>query len=268
MSTQSFPLSGPINLSARIAHGSLLVRAVEGLKEATVELDGPAELVERVTVELDGPTLVVHAPRQGGLADLLSTWRVPGLGDARLDAVITVPTGTALKIATFTAPVTVEGRVSGGELSTGTAPIRLDEVEGDLQLQYGTADATVGRVGGSVTIRSGSGNATFGEIGQNLTAGFGRGRLVVDRVRGAVHARSGAGEATLGAVHGDVDVASGAGSMSIGLPAGVTARVDVTTGRGEVRSELPIEARPAQTRGAITVRARTGRGDVRLFRAA
>lgn len=268
MSTQSFPLSGPINLSARIAHGSLLVRAVDDLKEATIELDGPPELVERVTVQLDGPTLVVHAPRQGGLADLLANWRMPGLGDARLDAVITVPTGTALRIATFTAPVTVEGRVSGGELSSGTAPITLDEVEGDLQLQYGTADATVGKVGGSVTIRSGSGNAKLGEIGQNLTAGFGRGRLIVDRVRGAVHARSGAGEATLGAVHGDVDVASGAGSMSIGLPAGVTVRVDVTTGRGQVRSELPIEEQPAQARGAITVRARTGRGDVRLFRAA
>jgi hypothetical protein len=268
MSTQSFPLSGPINLSARLAHGSLLVRAVDDVKEATVELTGPAEVVDRVTVELKGPTLVVHAPRQGGLADLVANWRMPGMSDARVDAVVTVPTGTALKIATFTAPVTVEGRVSGGELSSGTAPITIDEVEGDLQMQYGTADATVGKVGGSVTIRSGSGNARLGEIGRNLTAGFGRGKLVVDRVRGAVHARSGAGEATLGAVHGDVDVASGAGSMSIGLPAGVTVHVDVTTGRGEVRSELPIEAQPAQPKGAITVRARTGRGDVRLFRAA
>ena len=267
MSTQTFPLSGPINLSARLAHGSLLVRAVDDLNEATVELDGPAELVERVTVELDGPTLVVHAPRQGGLADLFANWRMPGLGDARLEAVVTVPTGTAVKIATFTAPVTVEGRISGGELSSGTAALTVDEVEGDLQLRYGTADATVGRVGGSVTIRCGSGNAKLGEIGQNLTAGFGSGRLT-SPVRGAVHARSGAGEATLGAVHGDVDVASGAGSMSIGLPAGVTARLDVTTGRGEVRSELPIETQPAQAKGAITVRARTGSGDVRLFRAA
>lgn len=268
MTTNSFPLSGPVNLSVRVAHGSVLVRAVDALETATVELSGPEEIVSRTTVELTGPTLTVHAPRQGGLADLIANWRMPGVGDGRLDAVITVPTGTAVKISSFTATVSVQGRIGGGEISSATGSISVDEVDGDLTLQYGSTDATVGRVGGSVTVRSGSGNAKLGEVGRNLTAGFGRGTLYVDRVSGTVHARSGAGEATLGEVHGDVDVASGAGSMSIGLPAGLTVRVDVTTARGEVRSELPIEQKAAAPHGAITVRARTGRGDVRLFRAA
>ena len=56
--------------------------------------------------------------------------------------------------------------------------------------------------------------------------------------------------------------------MSIGLPSGVTARLDVMTGAGQVRSELPVTDQPAERSGAITVRARTGNGDVRLFRAA
>ena len=40
------------------------------------------------------------------------------------------------------------------------------------------------------------------------------------------------------------------------------------TGSGRVNSELPITDAPAATGDPITVRARTGSGDVRLFRAA
>ena len=87
-------------------------------------------------------------------------------------------------------------------------------------------------------------------------------------MHGAVKWRSGSGDARIGAVYGDVDVASGAGAISLGLPAGVTARLNVQTGSGEVHSDLPIEERPTSEKGAITVRARTGSGDVHLFRAA
>ena len=69
-------------------------------------------------------------------------------------------------------------------------------------------------------------------------------------------------------MYGDVDLASGSGAVSIGLPGGVTARLDVTTGSGNVRTDLPIADAAEVVRGAITVRARTGSGDVRLFRAA
>jgi hypothetical protein len=63
-------------------------------------------------------------------------------------------------------------------------------------------------------------------------------------------------------------VARGSGSIAIGLPAGQPARLDVTTGSGRVDSDLPIEDSPATQHNPITVRARTGSGNVRLFRAA
>jgi hypothetical protein len=267
--TQRFPLTGPINLSVRLGHGSLTVRTETDLAEATVELTpaaGSEDLVDRITVEMAGPTLTVHAPRQGGLADLIAPWR-PRWHDG-VAVTVTVPTGTALKIATFTAPVTVEGRCGGADVATGSGRIRLEEVDGDLLLRYGSADSSVDRVTGSATVRSGSGNARFGEVLGDLQAGCGSGRLEVGEARGAVRSRAGSGEALLSAVYGDVDLASGAGPMSIGLPAGVPARLDVNTGSGKVRSDLPIEDQPASRKGAITVRARTGSGDVRLFRAA
>jgi hypothetical protein len=266
--TAAFPLSGPINLSARLGHGSLTVLAVDDLTEASVELtprDGAEDYVDRITVEMAGPTLTVHAPRQGGVFDLFAD-RVRG--QSAVDVVVRVPSDTAIKIATFTAGIVVRGRCGGADIASGSARIELDDVNGDLRLRYGHSSSSAKRVSGSVTVRSGAGNARFGEILGSLQSGFGSGRLEVDSVHGAVRSRTGAGEARLGAVYGDVDLASGSGAMSIGLPAGVTARLEVHTGSGRVRSDLPIEDEPKAAKGAITVRARTGSGDVRLFRAA
>jgi hypothetical protein len=69
-------------------------------------------------------------------------------------------------------------------------------------------------------------------------------------------------------VHGDVDVASGAGGVEIGVPAGISARIDLHSGAGRVRSDFPVEGAAQSPEHAITLRARTGSGDVRLFRAA
>jgi hypothetical protein len=117
-------------------------------------------------------------------------------------------------------------------------------------------------------VKTGAGTALFGEVGGALEAGCGTGRLEADVVRGRLRFRCGAGSATIGACHGDVDMASGSGELALGLPTGVSARLDVKTGSGRVRSELPIEAEQSVGNRAITIKARTGSGDVRLFSAA
>ena len=97
-------------------------------------------------------------------------------------------------------------------------------------------------------------------------AGCGSGDLQARVVQGAVHGRCGSGTITLGEVHGDVDVASGSGDLTIGLPAGRSVRLDVQTGAGRVDSELPIDDQPRSPKDALTLRARTGVGNVRLVR--
>jgi len=266
--TKTFPLAGPINLSVRLGHGSLTVTAEDHLHEALVRLTpraGSDAVMQRIAVEMQGPTLSVSLPRQGGIFDLLGGWRRERDG---VDVEVTVPSGTALKIVTFTADVTVRGRCGGADIASGSAGIAVDHVDGDLLLRYGNATSTVSRVDGSVTMRSGSGNASFGEVAGSLQSGSGSGRLDAQAVHGTVRSRAGSGDAHLGAVYGDVDMASGSGALSIGLPAGVSARLDVTTGSGRVDSDLPIEDNRTGKGPSITVRARTGRGDVRVFRAA
>lgn len=271
MSTQgttTFPLTGPINLAVKVARGSVTVHTVADATTATVELlpgTGAEDQVGRFTVDLSGPTLTVASPRGTTVSELAGRLVRPAV---EVDVVVTVPVGTAVKIETSKAPITLTGRCGGGDIATSTGAVSLGHVDGDLLLRIGHADIRTARVSGSVTVQSGSGEAHFGVIEGQLDYAGGKGLLDVDEVHGPVRARSGSGGARLAAIGGDVDVASGSGPISIGLPAGAAARLDVTSGSGHVRSELPIEDRPAPSARTISVRARTGSGDVRLFRAA
>jgi hypothetical protein len=266
---KAFPLSGRVNLQVRIAHGNVTIDTEDGLAEATVRVEADkqsAELLEQTTVELRGSTLVVSAPRQGGIFDLplFGGWRA-GRG---LDVHVLIPSGTAVKISTFTAPIRIIGRVGDADLAFGSAEAAVREVDGDLQLRYGSGNAKAVHVKGSVQLRSGSGDAQFGEIDGDLTAGCGSGNLQVRVAHGAVRSRCGSGNARIGEVHGDVDLVSGSGGLEIGLPQGVTVQLDVHSGSGQVRSDLPIEDAPKSGANVIRLRARTGSGDVRVFRAA
>jgi hypothetical protein len=268
MPTHNFPLDGPINLLVRIAHGSVTVETADDLAEAQVVLDAgkhTGDLLEQTVVAMNGRTLTVTAPRQGGIFDLPVFGRRASGG---LAVRVLVPTGTAVKVSTFTAPIWITGDIGGADLAFGSGEAAVRHVDGDLRLRYGNGTAKAVEVTGSVQLRSGSGSAKFGTIGGGLTAGCGSGDLEVRVVHGAVRSRCGSGAAVLHEVHGDVDVASGSGGLEIGLPSGLSAKLDLHTGSGQVRSELPIEDHPKVAERSITLRARTGSGDVRLFRAA
>lgn len=264
--TRTLALDGPIDLLGRLGHGSFTVDLRDDATEATVTLDGAAQVVDQVTVELRGRTLVVSTPRSGGLFEL------PLLGNRRdrgaVDVRVTVPSGTAVKITTHTGDIALLGRCGDADLSSGSAAITADEVDGDLRLRYGSGSARIGRVRGAVQRRSGSGDASFAEVAGELTSVCGSGDLTVETARGAVHSRTGSGAAVVGAAFGDVDMASGSGPLTVGVPTGTSVRLDVTSGSGQVHSDLPIDAAPATATHAISVRARTGSGDVRFVSAA
>lgn len=269
MTTQTFPISGPISLVGRVGHGSFTVHARDDVTEASVTVvpqSKDSDVLDRATIELRGATLYVTLPRQGGVFDL------PLFGGRRtrdaVDITVTVPSGAPVKITTLAAPITVEGRCGNADLAAGSSTINLDDVDGDLRLRFGSGSARAKRVSGTVETRAGSGDVELGEVHGALTSACGSGQIDVAVARGPVRFRTGSGGARFGAVYSDVDVATGSGGLSIGLPAGRTARLDVTSGTGQVASELPIENAPKGKGTPITVRARTGSGDVRLFRAA
>jgi hypothetical protein len=258
-------------LQVRLGTGAITVHAADGVTEARVVItprDPGSDYASRAVVELRHSTLVVHGPRpRGSVFDIPVFTGRRGDRDA-LGVDVTVPSGTTMKIASWGAEVTVTGRSGTVDIASGSTAITLEQIDGDLRLRYGSGPAQVQRVSGSAVVRAGAGSATFGEVAGALEVGCGSGSLEVAVVGGKVRMRTGSGHASIGAAGDDVDFTSGSGGLSVGLPRGRPARLDVVTGAGEVRSDLPIEGEPpAVTVGAITIKARTGSGDVRIFRA-
>ena len=264
MTTRTFAITEPIRVLARLGHGSFRVTALDDLSEATVVVSaGSADLLDRTTVELRGTTLRITSPRPGGILDLFGA-----RPEDALDVEITVPSATPLKVSCVSADVVVTGRCGHADIATGTSQVSADFVDGELRLRNGSGHCEVARVSGSVQARSGSGTAHFGKVGGALTYSCGSGRLEIDEARGGVRFRAGSGAAVLGAIYDDIDLASGSGELRIGVPSGVTARLDLTTGSGRVESQLPVGQDAVRGGRSITIRARTGSGDVQLLRAA
>lgn len=269
--TTTVAVDGPVSLVVRLGRGTVTVRARPDLAEATVTLaarDGRADAIDEITVTRHGDTLEVASPRAagfGGLGELVSGFRRQRRA---VDAVIEVPGGSSVSVASAGEAITLDGRVGDTELTAGSGTIAVDRVDGDLRLRWGRGDCRVGTVSGSVEVRAGAGDVRIAEAGGRIDGSTGTGEVVVDTARGGVRWRSGSGAARLGSVHADVDVALGAGPVSIGLPAGIRSKVDAATGRGSVTSDLPVEPSRAPGGPSITVRAHTGSGNVRLVRAA
>ncbi|MGQ0847099.1 MAG: DUF4097 family beta strand repeat-containing protein [Sporichthyaceae bacterium] len=260
----TFAVDGPLTVQVKL-HGNVSVEAREGVTEASVLLvphDGSSDALERTVVDLSGRTLVVAGPRNGGLASRI----VGRLRDREaVDATIVVPAGSTVKVATTNGEIRLLGTCADADLATGAGEIRVDRVDGDLRLRLGSGDSHISSVGGSFLAKTGSGNVQVGQVGGSLDCGCGSGDLTAAAVRGSVRFRAGSGDVHVDAVYGDVDVASGSGSLAIGLPAGVSARLDVVTGSGQLHSDLPVEQAPADGAQTIAVRARTGSGDVRVL---
>lgn len=270
MTTKTFPITGLIDVSCRLGFGAITVHADQPTSEAKVVLTPRTEssdILDRTIVEMRGSTLVVQSRKpRGAVFDIpVFTGRIDA--DA-LDVDITVPPGTPLRLASYAADVVVHGRCGSADIASGASSTQLGEVDGRLRLRYGSGPSHADRVRGSVVVKCGSGAATFGEVDGPIDMACGTGSLDVTTARGRVRMRTGTGHTSIGIAEGDVEVTSGSGALSVGLRPGQSARLDVVTGGGQLRSDLPVEDHPPATaHEAITIRARTGSGDVHVFRA-
>lgn len=262
---RTFPVTGTLSFDCRVGLGSVTVHARDALTEATVTVvprDGASDIAERTEVDLHGSTLVVRAPKLGGVFDLFGG----RLSRSALDIDIVVPSGSSLKVVSYGADVVLDGRCGSADIASGSSRTELDVVDGDLRLRYGSGPARVARVTGTAVIKSGSGDAHLGEVGERLVMACGSGNLDVGIAHGPVSMRAGSGRATIGTAEADVDLVTGSGGLSVGLRPGQTARLDVTTGSGDLRSDVPVDDTQPSGAPAITIRARTGSGDVRIVR--
>lgn len=286
---QEFECEGPIEISVEIGGGRLDVQLVDGGVEA-----GPVT----VQVRPDPPG---HLPWSAGLGGLLTwlgeqTGAAPP-GDlaaeaARCTAIdftgrrlsicspqnfplrtvpltiqVTAPAGSSITVRSNSADVAVDGVAERLDASTGSGQVRAQRCTGGVDIRTGSGHVGLGTVLGRLWVRTGSGGVDVvcveGATGGGAsTVQTGSGNVRLGAVGHDVRARTGSGDLTVvDASAGDIELTTGSGQLRVGIHAGARAEVDVSSGSGRARSDLPVGGRPSEGEVGLRVRGRTGSGD-------
>ena len=283
---QSFECQGPIDVSVELDGGRLDITLVEdaAASEVTVQIrpgssgqppwnvgingllswlgeqtgavplsELAAEAVRRTAIEFVGGRLTVCTPREFPLRT------VP------LIIEVSAPSGSSITARSGSADVAVAGEAARLETTTGSGQVRAQRCTGAAEIRTGSGDVRLGTVLGRLRVRTGSGLVEVTSVEGAESAGSvqtGSGDVRLGAVKHDVNARTGSGDLTIvDAWAGGLDLTTGSGQLRVGIHPGVMAELDVSSGSGRARSDLPVGGPPAEGATALRVRARTGSGD-------
>ena len=281
---QDFECDGPIDITVELGAGRADVRLVEGAAgagSASVSVRAPdttatswptglggllswlgeqagqlapgelaAEAVRLTVIEYGEGRLLVQAPRDMPLRS------VP------LVVAVTAPSGSTVTARAGSADVTVDGVAARLDVSTGSGDLRAQRCAGPAEVRTGSGDVRLGSVVGALRARTGSGSVDVVALEGAGTVHTGSGDVRIGVHSDDLAAKTGSGDLTVSdATAGTLELTTGSGQLRVGVHAGVLAEVDVSSGSGHARSELPFADPPADGVARLRVRGRTGSGD-------
>jgi hypothetical protein len=209
-----------------------------------------AEAVRRTMVDFTGQRLTVRTPREFPLRT------VP------LMIQVSAPSGSSVNARSGSADVAVTGEAAGLDATTGSGQVRAQRCTGAAEVRTGSGDVRLGTVLGRLQVRTGSGEVDVISAEGRGTVQTGSGDVRLGAVKHDVSARTGTGDLTVvDACSGGLELITGSGQLRVGIHPGVLAELDVSSGSGRARSDLPVGGPPAEGDVAVRVRARTGSGD-------
>ena len=254
-------VDGPLDVRVRFGAGTLEVTAVEGgTASATVEALDPSdrrsvELAATARVALSGHRLTVDVPAR-------SAFR----GGGSVKVVVAVPPLSSLDSSSGDCTLTADGHLADVRVRTGNAEIRTPSVEGTVDVKAGNATLVVGAAK-AVAFTCGHGRLEIGSVG-DVTLKTGNGEVALGSTHGTVVVKGGKVALDLReATAGEVSFDSGLGNARVGVAAGTTVQLDLSSGVGDVRCELPVESQAPAGGAALRLRLRTGAGDLLVARA-
>lgn len=259
MSEFSFRTPEPVDLRVKNAAGTVEVTAAD-VPTSTVAftaIDDTAdahELVAASTAELDGDVLRVDVPDRHG-------WK-PLSRKRRVAVTVTVPTGSALAVKSASAVVSSSGRFASASVDNASGRVTLDRADGAVQVHLASGDVTVAG-GGAVSVHSASGDVEIGHATGDVDVQSVSGAVRIGVAESSVRAKVVSGSlAVADARAGTVVVSATSGDLRVGVRRGVTARLDVSSMSGRIRSELPVEDTAPSGGAPLEVRARTISGSI------
>ena len=260
---ETFQAPAPVRLTVEIPKGRISVTAQE-TAETTIELVAPhgdstaLDLIADAEIAQRGDEIVVRIRRERRM------WFGFG-GD--VDALITVPVGSAVQLGTGAGGIRTTGKLGAVEVQTGAGSVRLDAAS-EVKARTGAGAIAVAEVSGSISVKSGSGAVELGRIGGDAKITTGAGDIEVGEAGDSVEAFTAAGSVKVRrADHGRVKAKTMAGRVSVGVANGTAALLDVSTMSGRVRSDLASADAPAGSDKRLELNIRTMSGDVHVARA-
>lgn len=280
----TFATPQPIVVTVELPAGSVRVTASERA-DTLVQVSprdpgsaSDAEAAEHTRVEYADGRLAITAPKRPLLRSLL------GAGPA-IEVDVLLPEGSELD-ATGWADYVCTGRLGavGLEKASGVriesaarvranasmGDIVVGRIDGHADLNTAMGRIRVGALGGTATLKTAAGDLSVGEVNgaARLTTAYGD--IGVDRALASVHAKTSAGSVRIGeAAAGTIELETAYGELEIGVPDGVAAYLDVSSGHGTVRSELDASAAPAEAdrRRTVEIHGHTQYGGIVIRRA-
>jgi DUF4097 and DUF4098 domain-containing protein YvlB len=252
--------------------------AVVDVRPSDSRRNADVAAAERTRVERGAGRLVV------GQARTLASW-APFGAHGSVDVEIELPAGSAVTAEIGKGAIRCSGSLGDCRLKTGmgeievehAAAVRLTTGLGDILVEHATGDADlatasgdvrVGTIGGSAVIKSSRGELRAREIGGTVDVRGAVGDIAIARTHDSVVAKTAKGDIRLGAARrGAIEAMTGVGAIEVAIPEGTAAWLDLVTS-GTVHNALEAAGPPAPGEDQVEVRARTGRGDITIRRAA
>jgi len=280
----TFATPHPVAVTLELVSGSVRVSASERA-DTVVEVRprdaGSAadiEAAEQTRVQYADGRLSIAAPKRSLLRSLL------GAAPA-IDVDVSLPEGSELQ-GTGWADYVCTGRLAAVALekaagvrleraarvraSNSMGDITVGRIDGHADLSTAMGAIRVGALDGTATLKTSAGHVSVGEVTAAVRLKTAYGDIGVDRALASVHAKTSAGSVRIGeAVAGTIELETAFGELEIGVPDGVVAYLDVSSGHGTVRSELDSSAAPAETdrRRTVEIRGHTQFGGIVIRRA-
>ena len=283
---QDFDCQGPVDISVELDGGRLDITLTDGAEDRgiTVQVSADptsqppwnvaiggllnwlgeqtgatplsavaAEAVRRTVIDFTGQRLTVRTPREFPLRT------VP------LMIQVSAPPGSSISARSGSADIAVTGVAAALDAATDSGQVRAERCTGAAEVRTGSGDVRLGTILGRLQVRTGSGEVDVisveGAQGSG-TVHTGSGDVRLGAVAHDVRARTGSGDLTVvDASAGGLELTTGSGQLRVGIHPGVLAELDVSSGSGHARSDLPVGGPPAEGGAALRVRARTGSGD-------
>lgn len=183
--------------------GSLVVRGVQGLREARIR-----GTVCATTAEL-GQQAYIRAEREAGAAVVETV--IPEIDNffrdayVRIDLVVEVPLGTAATVHDGSGSAELSG-LGDLEVHDGSGNLQIEDVNGSVAVHDGSGSVEIRGARGRIEVHDGSGDVVIHDADGDVVIYDGSGSIEVDGARSLVVVEDGSGSVDFANVRGRVDV--------------------------------------------------------------